>query len=396
MALKFLIDRMINDIPYPNLARLKVQPGGYDWQKFSRTWPYSEPVHFFDYLRLHNIPFEFVSAEQSDTNTLYPVSISYFDFGVDWFELMPAPVRNLLHAEQLKVWFLYSEGDNPSRIQKHLQLLAAQHNINFNLIHFTSANTQADNLSNFSFWPDDESLFQLRNKDEPIKFHDNPRTKKFTALVRTHKLWRASTMARFWRRGLHTQGYFSYNNYISVPEEDYENPIAVDAFKLRSSTNLFIARCPFTADNLSSDEHNLYGTTVSEHFSNSYLNLVLETHLDVDQSAGVFLTEKTFKPIKNAQPFIIIGAQNSLQLLRNLGYRTFDHVIDTSYDSIANHTQRWDAACCEFERLITKADLHSVYLQCRDDIEHNQKLFLSSKKDRVNTLIEKVTHATIS
>ena len=203
-------------------------------------------------------------------------------------------------------------------------------------------------------------------------------------------------MARFWSQGLHKQGYFSYNNTLDVNDCESDNPIEVDSFgNLRKLTHDFLNQCPFTADKLNSDQHNLYATTVEEHFTNSYLNVILETHLDVDQSSGVFLTEKTFKPIKHSQPFIIFGAAGSIAQLRKMGYRTFDHVINHAYDNIQNNTQRWNMACQEFEHLMT-CDLHQLYLACEDDIRHNQQLFLDTKAARVNNLLERITHATIS
>ena len=160
--------------------------------------------------------------------------------------------------------------------------------------------------------------------------------------------------------------------------------------------NNFLSQCPFAADELNSDQHNQYSSTVMEHFENSYLNVVLETHLDCDQSGGVFLTEKTFKPIKHCQPFIIFGAVGTIQHLRQMGYRTFDHVIDHSYDSIQDNTERWDCACKEFERLMT-VDLHQLYLNCKDDLLHNQQLFLAPKARRLNSLLERTqNYATIS
>ena len=85
---------------------------------------------------------------------------------------------------------------------------------------------------------------------------------------------------------------------------------------------------------------------------------------------------------------MIFGAQGSIAQLRNMGYDTFDRVIDHSYDGIEDNTQRWNRACKEFERLM-QIDLHSIYVQCRSSLEHNQQLFLSSKSDRLNTLLKK-------
>lgn len=197
-------------------------------------------------------------------------------------------------------------------------------------------------------------------------------------------------MARFWQQGIHTRSYFSYNNDLSVEENETDNPIEVDCFEnLRSITHDFLAHCPFHADDLDCNTHNLYSSMVEEHFSNSYINIVIETHMDVDQSGGVFLTEKTFKPIKHCQPFVLIGAAGSIQQLRNMGYRTFDHVIDHSYDSITDTTKRWDAVCTEVERL-SNLDLHSLYQQCRDDLIWNQELFMSPKTDRLSKLLNEL------
>jgi hypothetical protein len=387
---KFCIDRFVDGRPCPNLAQWQARPYTREWRQFSQQWPFSEPVHFFEYLDRCDISYQLVSCAESDRTTLYPISISYFDFGVNWFDIMPDSILDRLRAKSLTVWFLYSEGDNPARIKKHLDQQARNHNIDTELILFTSANSAATSIAGASYFVDDECLYQLRNADHPLLYHDRARKHKFTALVRTHKWWRATTMARFWQQGLHKQGFFSYAKDISVDDDENDNPIQIDSFgDLRSTTKLFLEHCPFHADDLNSDQHNLYTTTVKEHFTDSYINLVLETHLDADQSGGVFLTEKTFKPIKHCQPFVIVGTAGSIQQLRNMGYRVFDHVIDHSYDTIVDNTLRWNAVCQEIERLLS-VDLHALYISCRDDLEWNQELFMSAKTQRVSMLLDTI------
>ena len=134
------------------------------------------------------------------------------------------------------------------------------------------------------------------------------------------------------------------------------------------------------------DEHNNHALTVPEHYTDVYFNVVIETHFDADGSGGAFLTEKTFKPIKNAQPFVLIAPPGSLQCLRDLGYRTFDSVLDNSYDLETNNTQRWLKIKHTLQQI--QQDPHSMFLRCRDDILHNQQLFQSTKLDRLNTLLK--------
>jgi len=219
------------------------------------------------------------------------------------------------------------------------------------------------------------------------------RSMKFTALVRTHKYWRANVMTKIWEHGQNQQGYFSYSDEITAEETEDDNPIEVDSFgNLRELTRLFLNECPFKADNLSNDIHNDHRLAVNEHFSDSYLNVILESHMDVDQSNGILLSEKTFKPIKNAQPFIIFGAQGSLQLLRDMGYKTFEHVIDQSYDSIGNTSKRWEYTMNVLSSLIllSRHELHEIYVSLEEDIKHNQQLFLENKKDRLKRLVTKL------
>jgi hypothetical protein len=101
------------------------------------------------------------------------------------------------------------------------------------------------------------------------------------------------------------------------------------------------------------------------------------------------LTEKTFKPIRHAQPFIIFGTANSVATLRRLGYDTFDHVLDNAYDSINDNTMRFQYTLQALEKL-NQQDLHDFYVSCRKQIIHNQELFLSSKYNRLEALCKKL------
>jgi hypothetical protein len=114
----------------------------------------------------------------------------------------------------------------------------------------------------------------------------------------------------------------------------------------------------------------------------------METHWDADQSGGVFLTEKTFKPIKHGQLFFVAGPAGSLQALRDLGYKTFDSVLDTTYDQITDNTQRWVKLCEAIDQ--SRHRLAEHYESARADIEHNQHLFAQLKTQRLNSIIRKI------
>jgi len=391
---KFCIDKIVKDKPYPNLATLKATPYTLKWREFSVNSPFSEPVMLIEHLHEHNIKYELVSLDDADTNTFYPIALSFFDFSINWFDIMDKKLISKLKKRNIKILFYYSEGDNPYVINEHLTKQCKDNKIPREQVLFVSANTVAKDIEYFYYVADDELLFRFRNSKIPaVEYHESDRDKKFTALVRMHKYWRANIMSTIWQQQLDTDGYFAYGKDITANEKEEDNPIEVDNFfGLRQRTRTFLSCPPFKADDYNSDEQNDHTMSVNEHFSNSYLNIVIESHMDVDQSKGVLLTEKTFKPIKNAQPFVIFGAKGSLQTLRDLGYKVFDDVFDNSYDNIENTTERYNTLITQVVQILEKPNfmIKEIYKKCKDDLLHNQELFLSSKKETLTKLINEI------
>jgi len=221
--------------------------------------------------------------------------------------------------------------------------------------------------------------------------HLNPRHYHFTVLNRTHKWWRATVMADMQRAGILDCSQWSYNTDQIIGDDLADNPIEIDMLELRDPVNKFLQLGPYTCDNLTADQHNDHHLHVPEHYTQSYCHVVIETHFDADQSGGAFLTEKTFKPIKHGQPFVIVGTPGSLQALRDLGYRTFDHVFDNRYDLETNNTRRWQLILNTIQQL-RRQDPAVWFRACLSDIQHNQQHFLASKQDRLNTLYDKLLH----
>ena len=75
--------------------------------------------------------------------------------------------------------------------------------------------------------------------------------------------------------------------------------------------------------------------------------------------------------------------------MRDLGYRTFDHAIDNSYDLETDNTQRFVKTLQAIEQILSQ-DLHAWYIKCRADIEHNQALFVTLKYNRLLALQQKL------
>ena len=392
MALNLVADKTLRGKIYPALTRHEAWPYTQGWREFGNHWPYTIPVRLQEYCDHHGIALNIYSTTDSfPDDSLYPVGLAFFDFGIDYFELMPVEVRKALRQDKLRVLFYYHEGDNPQRIKHRLDQLCEDHLLPSNCYVFVSGNTAARELSNFVYFADFELWYYQRNRESPaLKIHSKPRERDFTVLNRLHKSWRAAAMADLKSLDLLNNSYWSYCE--SGVFDDAECPIRIDDFQgLRSYTEEFLQSAPYISDELDNDQRNDHSTHVPKYHMNSYCNIVMETHFDADQSGGAFITEKTFKPIKHGQLFFIAGPAGSLQVLRDLGYRVFDGILDNSYDNKSDHTQRWIALTQSI--YLARLELPELFEQARSDLEHNQQLFQAAKTDRLNTLIKEINES---
>lgn len=385
MELNLVAVQVINGKIYPALAIWQAQPYTQQWREFGSHYPYTIPFRLQEYCDYHDVKINIYNINDLlPTNTYYPIALGFFDFSVDYFSLLSPEVRKKLRQDQLQILFCYHEGDNPKRIKQRLDQLAEDHLMPADCYCFVSANTAAAKLPGFVYFTDFELWYYQRNFTTPaLEIHHGNRPHNFTVLNRLHKSWRATIMADLHRRSLLDNSLWSYCETGSM---ENDNPIEIDLLVgLRSATEQFLKHAPYTADNLTNQQRNDHSQTESKYHTDSYCNIIVETHFDADQSHGVFLTEKTFKPIKHGQMFFIAGCAGSLQTLRDLGYKTFDHVLDNSYDLEVNSTARWQKLLAAIQQ--AKSCLPMLFEQCRADIEHNQQLFLRQKTDRLNTLL---------
>lgn len=390
--LNFVSDNVIKGKAYPALARHKATPYTAEWKQFVQHWPYTVPVELFEHLNNHGVGYRLYDFNENNypKGSYYAIGLGFFDFGIDYFDLLSDEVFFAVQAGRIKVLFYYHEGDNPYKINDRLDELCAHHKLNDNCYKFVSGNTTARDTKNCLYFPDHELLYWQRNREvSPLPVHNNKRPYDFTVLNRTHKWWRATAMTDLKMSGLLDNSLWSYNTELGLEcDTRASNPIETGAI-FDSHIDNFLSNGPYTCDNLNPNEHNDHSIIETHHHVDAYCNIVLETHFDTDNSGGAFLTEKTFKPIKHGQPFVIIGCHLSLEILRELGYKTFDHAIDNSYDLIHHPIERWMAIKNTISK-IKSQDMHTWFESCRSDIEHNQRLFCSSKADRLNNLLERL------
>jgi hypothetical protein len=104
-------------------------------------------------------------------------------------------------------------------------------------------------------------------------------------------------------------------------------------------------------------------------YRDTYFSLVTETVFSYPYS---FRTEKIWKPIGVGHPFVAVANRGFYKDLHNMGFKTFGHVIDESFDNIDNNQDRIEHIANVIEDLCQQ-DLASFYAECYNVCKYNQQ-----------------------
>jgi len=109
-------------------------------------------------------------------------------------------------------------------------------------------------------------------------------------------------------------------------------------------------------------------------YEDTYFHITTETRMGEEPSC--FISEKTWRPILNLQPFIYFGGYKALAKLHELGFKTFGNIIDESYDLELDPVKRFNMAKKEVIRLknMSMDEIHNLYYSVTDVLIHNQNL----------------------
>jgi|13_taG_2_1085334.scaffolds.fasta_scaffold03664_6 hypothetical protein len=387
----------------PNLVkRTDIKPGSQEWWDLAITPPFSYEFRFLKYCGMEGVKWDakLINDEIWSGPAYYPIKLNFWAPEIDYFEHMDP--QSLLKLKQglFKVLFYYDEGDDPTiDLLPHLREMIKRHGLSLNNIKIATANWNLDGKAPFVYIADDELYYRYlhlmrKHPDWVEEVNLDRREKITTCLTRADKVWRRVFGACFTDLGLHDNSYYSYNNYqyeMYSVDEDSMKPWADHVPNLGRKMAAFELQLPIKCDNLSDSDHNNHGIINLEHHSNAYWNVVVETHFDQHTT---FLTEKTFKPILNLQPFIIVGNPKSLALLKHLGYKTFDGVLNEGYDKIINHQQRMDEVlkACYVMHNTSHAQHQRIQKNIKSILEYNQRQFLAPKAGRLKQFLSQLEY----
>ena len=197
------------------------------------------------------------------------------------------------------------------------------------------------NGNNISTEDNEHVVDQVSEPDYDVNVMPKKLFLSWNRRFRKHRIVLALTLEKL---GVVDRSYISFakqsdENSAHTVEEDIRsmrergNVYGVQFNQLFSESTVtkFVSKLPLVID----DEKDISVMCEDFHFTkdfytNSLVSLVTETNYNAKECT---LTEKSFKPLYNKHPFIIIGVPGALQGLRDLGFKTFSNFWDESYDS---------------------------------------------------------------
>ena len=111
-------------------------------------------------------------------------------------------------------------------------------------------------------------------------------------------------------------------------------------------------------------------------YCTSAIDVVLETIYD---QGKIQLTEKILRPIACGKPFILVSEKGSLEYLKCYGFKTFNSLIDESYDKISCPIKRLKSISNTM-RVISNLSIkekNKLFLKMHEIADYNKKRFFS-------------------
>ena len=211
--------------------------------------------------------------------------------------------------------------------------------------------------------------------------------KKFINFNRRWRLHRPVLLTLLHDRKLIDYGYVSFgksdfsqdtwsNRWAEMQRYYSDSPAMLTIFKRNEQIKELPLMYLDTDDLITNRAEQTRST--DDYYLNTYFSIVNETtfHTKPGYDGVPFLSEKIFKCIAMKHPFVLVTAPNSLQYLKKLGYKTFENIIDESYDNVIKDDERMFAIIREVQRLcnLKNQDLDAFLIEARKICDYNYQV----------------------
>ena len=210
---------------------------------------------------------------------------------------------------------------------------------------------------------DGEEIYQQRL--DAFRSRPEKRPRLFLSLNRTPRDHKILFLLRLLRDGLFERGFVSFGGFRHPGVSDGEpRPTPEQLARALPAFSDIIAELAPMLDALDSRGRILFGmrrhnwkrlelwnaglAADLEEYHQAWFSVVTETEMRPGPSR---ITEKSFKPLANFHPMLVLGNPGSLAMIRSYGFATFDDIFDESYDDELDPRRRFDMVYQEVERL---------------------------------------------
>jgi hypothetical protein len=253
----------------------------------------------------------------------------------------------------------------------------------------------------------DQSLYAFYvDKFKKTKFVHHNKRLHFLCLNNRAMADRQSLYYFFEKFSLREKSYFSYQGALDRAEFDSHDEIAdvcttggtpwylanLDLKKLNKNIPVAIPNDVCYTDQWSSLGD--WSSGQDFYYYDTFCSIVFETYTGEKYP---YFSEKIFKPIVFYHPFILHSSAGSLQILKDMGFRTFGEFWDESYDSLCGN-QRLEAI---FHLILEIANwsyekINRVYNSMIPILEYNNNHFFHTLpkmyEERKPKLFEEIKH----
>lgn len=187
-------------------------------------------------------------------------------------------------------------------------------------------------------------------------------------LYKGPRIYRLVFLSQLYKQGLLGDGIVSYN--IDEWSEELDNMHLnsktrqdIISFCSQVKTSHRVQTSLYSKDNSSAEpEYSLW--------TSAFWHVVSETCF---YEKTVHLTEKIFKPIVARQPFLILSTPGALKYLKSYGFKTFDNVIDESYDEEYDPNVRILKVVDQLNKIckLSEKEKKEMYEEILSTLDHN-------------------------
>lgn len=131
---------------------------------------------------------------------------------------------------------------------------------------------------------------------------------------------------------------------------------------------------PFSDENFQTMNYSVLSNY--DRVRNSLFEMVFETIYEANEDLIIQTSEKTFKPFVHKKPFLIFSYTGIWKELKELGFKSFEYMFDTTSDEILNANDRLYDVMDEFKRICNKpiGELNEIVKNNYETQEYNFKI----------------------